>query len=189
MASWERQCASQCLHFQVPFFVFKGALGQIIPNSTLIQLEFLKHFIMWTIHSLYFQPPKKNRKWSVLFIHTPLNPIQPQQKKTSHPPPEVYQQKFTPENMLPKQEDKTFVDLRPLYPILGGWGGRALRSHFSGPFPCLLAVQLQGVPLGVQVPRANMKHPPRRKTTTKVPSEPPEREDEANETTGPTPAI
>lgn len=99
----------------------------------------------------------------------------PNKKKTSHPPPEVYQQKFTPENMLPKQEDKTFVDLRPLYPILGGWGGRALRSHFSGPFPCLLAVQLQGVPLGVQVPRANMKHPPRRKTTTKVPSEPPQR--------------
>lgn len=136
---------------------------------------------MWKIPSLYFQLTKNNRKCSVLFSH-PLNPIQPQQKtKASHPPtPKFYQQKFTPENMLPKQENKpTFADLR-LSILFGGWGGRALRSHFSGAtFLACLLFNFRGVPLRVQVPRANMKHPPRRKTTTKVPSEPPERDDEA----------
>ena len=177
MASWEWQCASQSLHFQVPFFVFKGALGQIIPNSTWTQLEFLKH-LMWTIHSLYFQLTKKTgngRFYSATPHSTQSNP---NKKKTSHPPPEVYQPKFTPENMLFKQQDKTFVDLR-LSILFGGVGGTGpLGLTFQGLFlPCLLAVQLPGVPDRVQVPRANMKHPPRRKTTTKVPSEPPQRDE------------
>lgn len=131
---------------------------------------------MWKIPSLFHQLTKKNRKWSVLFIHTPLNPIQPQQKKKHHThPPKFTSQGLPLKTCFLNSKTRPSPTFAPFILFGGGWG-RALRSHFSGAFPSLLACcSTSGGALVVQVPRANMKHPPRRKTTTKVPSEPPQR--------------
>ena len=70
----------------------------------------------------------------------PTQPNPTPTKNQSHTP-EVYQQKFTPENMLFKQEDKpTFANLRLSILFAGGGEGAGpLAPHFSGAFPSLLA--------------------------------------------------
>lgn len=132
MASWERQRASQCLHFQVPFFVFKGALGQIIPNSTEFNLN-SSNFLCGQFILSIFKPPQKKTGNVLFYSATHSTQSHPNKKKKKI----TLQPKFTPENMLPKQEDKTFADLRPLSILFWGGGGAgplaSLFRCFSGP--------------------------------------------------------